>query len=92
MRSVVQMAEKDGVLELLQDPNPAMELSSMESWELVGLKYGIRQLETAFQHEPKFLASLKKLSLQTKLAENHVGLMNNLELFLERYKLPKNPK
>ena len=91
LRSVVQMAEKDGVLELLRDPNPAMTLNSMKSWELEGLNYGIHQLENAFRNESKFLASLKKLRLETTLAKNHVGLMNGLELFLDHYKIPKKP-
>ena len=85
------MAEKDGIIELLQDPNPAMTLNSMASWELEGLNYGIHQLEIAFKEKPLFLAGLKKLDTQTKLAKNHVELMNGLELFLNRYKLPKKP-
>ena len=84
------MVEKDGILELMRDPNSAMVLNSMASWELEGLKYGIIQLESVFKDEQTFLASLKKLSFQATLAEHHVGLMNGLELFLDRYKLPKN--
>ena len=83
MTSVCQMPEKDVILKLLDDPIPDSQLYEMSSTELQGLSFGIDRLAVVFRGEPKLASGLKDLYSRVKSAENYVGLMNNLEGFLE---------
>ena len=83
MTSVCQMPEKDVILKLLEDPIPDSQLFEMASTELQGLSFGIDRLSVIFRGEPKLLSGLRELNSRVKSAENYVGLMNNLDGFLE---------
>jgi len=83
MTSVCQMPEKDVILKLLADPIPDSQLFEMASTELQGLSFGIDRLAVVFRGEPKLLSGLRELNSRVKSAENYVGLMNNLDEFLE---------
>jgi len=83
MTSVCQMPEKDMILKLLADPIPDSQLFEMASTELQGLSFGIDRLAVVFRGEPKLLSGLRELNSRVKSAENYVGLMNNLDGFLE---------
>ncbi len=83
MTSVCQMPEKDVILKLLEIPIPDSQLFAMSSTELQGLSFGIDRLAVVFRGEPKLLSGLRELNSRVKSAENYVGLMNNLDGFLE---------
>ncbi len=83
MTSVCQMPEKDVILKLLEVPIPDSQLFAMSSTELQGLSFGIDRLAIVFRGEPQILSGLRELNSRVKSAENYVGLMNNLDGFLE---------
>ncbi len=83
MTSVCQMPEKDVILKLLEIPIPDSQLFAMSSTELQGLSFGIDRLAIVFRREPQLFSGLRELNSRVKSAENYVGLMNNLDGFLE---------
>ncbi len=83
MTSVCQMPEKDVILKLLEIPIPDSQLFAMSSTELQGLSFGIDRLAIVFRGEPQLSSGLRELESRVKSAENYVGLMNNLDGFLE---------